>query len=80
MRRFWFGIAPGLSTVAQRPPRFELDGSLLPMTQRSLPIRLCAKGSRHRPPRKTNPEGWQVARNEGGSQLVGSAEAEMPDY
>lgn len=45
MRRFWFGIAPGLSTVAQRPPRFELDGSLLPMTQRSLPIRLCSKGS-----------------------------------
>ena len=32
------------------------------MTQGSPLIRLYAKGSDHLPARKTNPEGWQVAR------------------
>ena len=34
----------------------------------------------HRPTRKTNPEGWQAARNECGSPLVCPAEAEMFDH
>jgi len=43
----------------------------------SLPRRLPGD---HRPTRKTNPEGWQAARNECGSPLVCSAEAEMSDH
>jgi hypothetical protein len=29
---------------------------------RNVAVRHCAEGFRHRPPRKTNPVGWQTAR------------------